>query len=454
MNQATVNTRKRLVLVVAGLSLLAPQPSSADGGEVGKIAAVSGQVFVNGRSGRAVAKQGLSLSESDSLETGSGSVVQVKFSDGSSFTAYEKSAVRIDQFKKTSGANSEVNSTFDVLSGKLRFFVNPTGAKKVNSKFRSKTALMGIRGTSGVIDVAPNGETQLVVLTGKVEVSNPKFPSLSVMVAPNFVTRVSQNVVPTPPAAASQELLQNLVPPVSNGLGFSDETNAAAVPANTNEKPSSDKNDDAPVKKTEESTKESDSTKSEEKPKGDNKPKGDARDKSETQLKNEEKPKTENAAKPDETKSPRSSESQTPTDFPQTAIDPQQKKTEPPSRSNKTLFSPDGTVSTAPKQSILPIDGPKTSPGGTAQDSPIGDSKAASRTAGVPTEKSSSTPDVIPTVNVTRQVEETAKQVGVSVETVQKSVQQTIQAKPTTVPTPAQSPQSQKVKINISLPKN
>ncbi|NBW83097.1 hypothetical protein EBR21_15215, partial [bacterium] len=195
MNPCAVNPYNRWIL--GGLSLLSVvvllngRAAAADN-DVGQISAYSGSVKIIRSSGSVEVVKGLVVLESDTVETGPGGVVQLKFNDGSSFTIYEKSLIGIDKYKRSSADSSSglAESAFDVLNGKLKFFVNPKAKVKTNTQFRSKSAIMGIRGTSGVISVNPNGETQLVVLTGLVEVKNPKFPDVSIPVAPNFVTRV------------------------------------------------------------------------------------------------------------------------------------------------------------------------------------------------------------------------------------------------------------------------
>jgi hypothetical protein len=194
------------------------------GGVIGRVAAFSGPVFVQKVSGRVDASKGLDLTESDQLETGAGGIVQVKFNDGTSFTVYENSSVKIDKYRAASrAARGATESAFDVFQGKLRFFVKPTKDKKNETQFRSQSAVMGIRGTSGLIGVNPSGETELVVFTGLVEVSNPKFPEMSISVAPNFQTKIVPGTAPQPPRPVSAEVMKSILPRVSNEGGFTED---------------------------------------------------------------------------------------------------------------------------------------------------------------------------------------------------------------------------------------
>ncbi len=206
------------------LPLMAHNHALAAEQSIGAVAAFSGPVMIQRAGGNLAATKGMPLSSSDALQTGAGGVVQVKFNDGSSFTLYENSNIRIDKYRATSKVARGVSETaFDILQGKLKFFVNPRKEKKNETQFRSKTALMGIRGTSGIIDVASSGETQLVVLTGLVEVKNPKFPNMSIAVAPNFSTRVNPGAAPQPPRPVSPENLKTLLPSVSSDAGFTED---------------------------------------------------------------------------------------------------------------------------------------------------------------------------------------------------------------------------------------
>lgn len=203
---------------------------------IGAVAAFSGPVMIQRAGGNLAATKGMPLSSSDALQTGAGGVVQVKFNDGSSFTLYENSNIRIDKYRATSKVARGVSETaFDILQGKLKFFVKPSKEKKNETQFRSKTALMGIRGTSGIIDVASSGETQLVVLTGLVEVKNPKFPNMSIAVAPNFSTRVNPGAAPQPPRPVNSENLKTLLPSVSSDAGFTEDGPQTSGPEGSRE---------------------------------------------------------------------------------------------------------------------------------------------------------------------------------------------------------------------------
>lgn len=222
-----VNWAARCCAVAVALALTTPVlaasvPSS------GVVSAVSGSVKIRTKDSVKVVSVGQSVEETDRLETGAGAMVQVRYGTGDSFTVYEKASVQVSEYRILQGKTDVVQSAVDVAYGKLRFFVNPQGKFKKKVQYRSKSAVMGIRGTSGVIDVDRSGSTQLHVITGKVEVFNPKFPDVKVPVEALKMTRIDSAKAPTPPSAVTAVTLQGLVPPAPAGAGFSDDSAKAS----------------------------------------------------------------------------------------------------------------------------------------------------------------------------------------------------------------------------------
>lgn len=235
VNPSAVNGANLLLTV---MSLLAVHFEAAgDQDAVARIAAISGPVFVRNTAGQVAAEKDLPLTLADQLSTGAAGVVQVKFNDGTSFTLYENSSIRIDKYRSAGKAAAGMTeSAFEVLQGKLRFFVKPTKEKKNETQFRSKSAVMGIRGTSGLIGVNPSGETELVVFTGLVEVRNPKFPDVKIAVSPNFQTKIGLGAAPQPPRPVSADALKKMLPAVSGDSGFTEDGIEQGAPERQNEK--------------------------------------------------------------------------------------------------------------------------------------------------------------------------------------------------------------------------
>ncbi|NBX16854.1 MAG: hypothetical protein EBR09_05755 [Proteobacteria bacterium] len=247
------------ILLLTVMSLFAVHFEAAgDQDAVARIAAISGPVFVRNTAGQVAAEKDLPLTLADQLTTGAAGVVQVKFNDGTSFTLYENSSIRIDKYRSAGKAAAGMTeSAFEVLQGKLRFFVKPTKEKKNETQFRSKSAVMGIRGTSGLIGVNPSGETELVVFTGLVEVRNPKFPDVKIAVSPNFQTKIGLGSAPQSPRPVSADALKKLLPAVSGESGFTEDGIDQGAPERQNEK--------APSKGEEQSSENKDKPKEQEK---------------------------------------------------------------------------------------------------------------------------------------------------------------------------------------------
>jgi len=230
---------------VTGIALLVAEVSALAKAELsGVVTAVSGDVKLVSGSKSAQAKIGLKVQEKDQLQTGPGGMVQVRYSDGNSFTVFEKASVKVSEYRLSQEQRKTLSSSIDVAYGKLRFFVNPKGETKKKVKFRSQTAVMGIRGTSGIISVEPGGLTQLHVISGRVEVFNPKLPNLKVPVGPFTMTRVEPAQAPAPPVPVPESVLKTLVPQVTAGSGFSDDS--AQASASYNSLPTPGTGDSAP----------------------------------------------------------------------------------------------------------------------------------------------------------------------------------------------------------------
>jgi FecR protein len=193
--------------IVALNSLVALAAESA----IGSIGSLLGKATIV-REGKSIpATKGMPIFASDSLNTEANAAVKLVFDDGGTFMAFEKASVKISEYSlKKEGGVTNLKSAFDIAKGKVRFFVKPDPNKKVDAKYKTSNAVMGIRGTSGFIDATNPNKTQLVVITGKVEVVNPKFPNKSVFVTPNLMTEVGGKTPPTVPKLAPANLVKNL----------------------------------------------------------------------------------------------------------------------------------------------------------------------------------------------------------------------------------------------------
>ncbi|MFZ9520134.1 MAG: FecR domain-containing protein [Silvanigrellaceae bacterium] len=437
MNPSTVNPNNRLLWMgLCSLSMffgVDGRAIAADAG-VAEVSAFSGVVKLIRSQQQVEIVKGVSVRETDKVETGPGGIVQLRFKDGSSFTIYERSAVSIEKFKRASSANSGglAESTFDVLNGKLKFFVNPKAKVKTSTQFRSKTAIMGIRGTSGVINVAPDGATQLVVLTGLVEVRNPKFPDVSIPVSPNFSTRVDPGVVPEAPKPVSKEQIQKLVPAVSAEMGFTED--GPSVPGSEKSPDNSGSRGGGDEKK-----------KPDERPDGEKRGSEESNEPSGQGEKENNKPGDRSGAEEKENKKSAAVKSES---------EDRQPEGRRASGTVKPIFAPGGTVvNSSPNRTpdtnktAVPSDSSQTT---RSTQAPASTSEDTTRVQGAEVQPLPvSTPVPVPVVNVTREVEKITSTVTATIERVDEQVQEkVISVQPTVAPTP----RPQKVNVKIGLP--
>lgn len=256
---------KFLLPLILSSAVMLLQPDMSKGAEppIGKLDNIIGEVAVI-RAGKTLAtkdvKKGMPVYATDRLITKGKATAKITFLEGTkesgSFIAFENSDFKIEEYKsQKEGDKVSLKSAFDIAKGKVRFFVKPEANKKIDAKYKTKNAVMGIRGTSGVIDATDPNKTQLVVMTGKVEVSNPLDPSKSVMVPANQMTSVDAGKPPAPPKPAGDLILKlnsetNAVDPGAS----SKETKSEPAPQKQEEKPAGDKKEAAKEEKVEKKT--------------------------------------------------------------------------------------------------------------------------------------------------------------------------------------------------------
>jgi virulence-associated protein VapD len=179
--------------------------------EVGKIDNVIGDAEIyNGKNVQPIKKE-LIVHPSDIIVTKENALVKILFFDGADIIMYEKTELKIKEYKVNIDTDKKsLKSVFEDIKGKIRFFVKPD--KNINNdvKYKTSNAVMGVRGTGGFI-VAPDiGQTQLVVTTGTVQLSNPANPDIVQEVKENQWGKVEANKPPPAPEPVTPELLQTI----------------------------------------------------------------------------------------------------------------------------------------------------------------------------------------------------------------------------------------------------
>jgi hypothetical protein len=102
------------------------------------------------------------------LETGEESAVEVVFVDASKLTMGQSARVTVDEFVYADPATSR--SVINLTKGAFRFVSGNMAEDKVTLK--TPTATMVIRGTELKIDVADDGQTEVSVIEGAIELTS------------------------------------------------------------------------------------------------------------------------------------------------------------------------------------------------------------------------------------------------------------------------------------------
>ena len=162
----------------------------------GKIASVSGKVLARteakGKTPTRTLKPGDEIFAGDVLNTSNDGSVKILFSDKTIIDLGPSSLFKVDDYQLKGGSDRKVD--LSVAYGRIRASVNQKVGSGGSFRVRTKTATMGVRGTeflvlSDLSDFAPPSraekppaagappppppaaKTQIVVLTGKVEVA-------------------------------------------------------------------------------------------------------------------------------------------------------------------------------------------------------------------------------------------------------------------------------------------
>ena len=137
-----------------------PRPQQAASGDaVGSVASVTQPASV-ARAGTtsAALKKGDPIKKGDRLTTGAGGALGVTFDDETTFSLSANASLTIDEFVYSPGQRG--SATINVARGTAGF-VAAQVAKTGDMKITTPGAILGIRGTTGVIEVPPNAPTKV-----------------------------------------------------------------------------------------------------------------------------------------------------------------------------------------------------------------------------------------------------------------------------------------------------
>jgi FecR protein len=134
----------------------APGPAPAAAGEVGQVATLQGSATVT-RAGAAATALKVSdpIFKNDALQTAPDSSLGVTFDDQTTFSLSANTRIVIDEFVYREGGNGNA-ATFNVAVGTAAFVASLV-AKTGDMKISTPSATLGIRGTTGVVEVPVTG---------------------------------------------------------------------------------------------------------------------------------------------------------------------------------------------------------------------------------------------------------------------------------------------------------
>jgi hypothetical protein len=131
-------------------------PIPAAGGEIGQVATLQGSAMVTrGNTPAAVLAVADPIFKGDTLQTGLNSALGVTFDDETTFSLSANTRIAVDNFVYQNGGNGNA-AVFTVAVGTAAFVASLV-AKTGDMKIATPAATLGIRGTTGVVDVPETG---------------------------------------------------------------------------------------------------------------------------------------------------------------------------------------------------------------------------------------------------------------------------------------------------------
>ena len=121
---------------------------------------------------------GYILNPGDRIDTRGGGRVVIDLSDGSMVVVSPESVVTLKDYR----AAASLRELFDITLGMVRVKINHFAGKPNPYRMNSPTASIAVRGTEFSIEVDAEGETQVVVYEGAVEVASLTNPDRRVLI--------------------------------------------------------------------------------------------------------------------------------------------------------------------------------------------------------------------------------------------------------------------------------
>jgi hypothetical protein len=137
------------------------QPASANPAQqqstdpVGSVATLQGSAFVTHNNAASAIHLNDSIYKGDVVRTGPNGTMGITFDDDTTFTLKPNSQIAVDDFVYQQGGSKNA-ATFNILQGTAAFVAEEV-AHTGNMKIDTPTSTLGIRGTTGLVEIPVNG---------------------------------------------------------------------------------------------------------------------------------------------------------------------------------------------------------------------------------------------------------------------------------------------------------
>jgi hypothetical protein len=137
----------------------------------------------------------------DLIRTGPGATATLELLDGSYVVISENSEFNVQDFW-----TSSVRNIMNLVSGKVRFYIQRLGGKPNPYRVQTPTALIAVRGTIFEVSVDASQTTEVRCLEGRVTVESAGLSDREVILDEGRKTLVRPGEYPLPPVSNSEEL--------------------------------------------------------------------------------------------------------------------------------------------------------------------------------------------------------------------------------------------------------
>lgn len=192
------------------------KPSAGTGTVVGSVATVKPAASVaRAGSGAAGLNKGDDVRKGDRLSTNTSGALGVTFDDETTFSLSANASITVDEFVYRKGVRG--NAVVSVTRGTVGFVAEQV-AKTGEMRITTPTAIVGVRGTTGLVEVGPGGVTNVKLYedengsVGRIEIFNrqgQRLAELTQAATGYAIQVVAQQVVANALTITPQQLVRD-----------------------------------------------------------------------------------------------------------------------------------------------------------------------------------------------------------------------------------------------------